>query len=202
MPYIISATEIALLIVLPLILFYQWSNLTGKKYISDIALLYLIWFFTYACMHELSHMFGSWIMGTKILDYQLIPPFWRGDFSTAYVDSFFENKTEAVVSLIMPYLRDIILLITGFWFLRRRKSGNYFLTGLILILLILSPLFDIINNYSGFIIKSYGDFKELSLKVGIVYTNVIGSLFALTAIFITMRIFLIYRSNYLLLVKR
>ena len=121
MPDIISIIEIALIIVLPLIIFYQRRNCTLKQYIINIALLYFIWYFSYAFLHELSHMFGSWIMGTKISDYQLITPFWKGDFSTAYVNSLFENKTQALVSLIMPYLRDIVFFIIGFWLLKRKR---------------------------------------------------------------------------------
>lgn len=200
--YILSAMEIAFLIILPLIIFYQRSKLTRKQYIINIALLYLIWYFSYASIHELSHMFGSWIMGTKILDYQLIPPYWNGDFKTAYVNSHFENGIQAVVSVIMPYLRDIIFLIIGFWLLIRKRINNIFLKGLILILFILSPLFDIINNYSGFVFVSFGDFKELSIRVGVLYANVIGLLFTLIATVITLRIFVIYKNHPDLSIKK
>lgn len=195
MLYIINIIEIALLIILPLIILYQRRNLTFKQYIINIALLYFIWYFSYASLHELSHMFGSWIMGTKISDYQLIPPFWKGDFSTAYVHSLFETKIQALVSVIMPYLRDIVLFIVGFWLLKRERINNNFLIGLILILFILSPLFDIINNYSGFVFNSSGDFSELTKSIGVVYANLIGLLFTLIALFITVRIFVIYPYN-------
>jgi hypothetical protein len=193
--YILSAIEIALLIILPLIKFYQQSKLTRKQYIINIALLYLIWYFSYAGLHELCHIFGSWITGTKILDYQLIPPFWKGDFKTAYVNPLFENNNQAVVSVIMPYLRDIVFLIIGFWLLIRKRINNHFLKGLILILFILSSLFDIINNYSGFVFVSFGDFKELSIRVGVLYANVIGLAFTLIATVITLRIFVLYKYH-------
>lgn len=193
--YIISAIEIALLIILPLIIFYQRSKLTRKQYIINIALLYLIWYFSYAGLHELCHMFGSWITGTKILNYQLIPPFWKGDFKTAYVNPQFENNIQAVVSVIMPYLRDIIFLIIGFWLLIRKRINNHFIKGLILILFILSPLFDIINNYSVFVLLSFGDFNELSIRLGALYVNVIGLLFSLIATVITLRIFELYKNH-------
>ena len=200
--YILSAIEIALLIILPLIKFYQQIKLTHKQYIINIALLYLIWYFSYAGLHELCHMLGSWITGTKILDYQLIPPFWKGDFKTAYVNPLFENNNQAVVSVIMPYLRDIVFLIIGFWLLIRKRINNHFLKGLILILFILSPLFDIINNYSGFVFVSFGDFKELSIRVGVLYANVIGLLFTLIATVITLRIFVFYKNHPDLSIKK
>lgn len=202
MTYIISIIEIAFLIVLPLIFFYQRSNLTYKQYIINIALLYVIWYFSYAYMHELCHMFGSWIMGTPILDYQLIPPFWKGDFKTAFVNSLFETNTQAVVSLIMPYLRDIVFLIPGYLILKQKKITNYFISGLVLIVFILSPLYDVINNYSAFVFMAYGDFNGISEIIGALYTNAIGIVFTLTALFITFRILKIYKDFPLLLTKK
>jgi len=202
MPYRISVIEIALLIVFPLILFYQRSRLTNKQSILYISWLYLAWFFSYACIHELSHMFGSWITGAKISDYQLIPPFWKGDFKTAYVNSVFENKIQTGVSLIMPYFRDIGFLITGLWLVKRKRTSNHFLSGLILILFILSPLYDILNNYSGFILRSSGDFKALSMNFGNEYAHALGLLFSITAVLFTLKIIVVFKSYPVLSIKK
>ena len=201
MTYIISVIEIALLLLLPLVVFYKRSSWTPKQFIRPIAAFYIIWFLSYAFFHELSHLFGSWIMGTTIAGYQLIPPFWDGDFKTAYVDSRFENNTQAIVSVMMPYLRDVLLLIVGFWLLKWRRINNSFLVGLILTLFILSPLFDIVSNYSGFLFTSSGDFRELSKAIGVLYSNGIGLLFTLIAVLITLRIFTIHKSYPFLMKK-
>ena len=201
MTYIISVIEIALLLILPLIVFYQRSSWTNKKTILTIVAFYLIWFLSYAFLHELSHLFGSWITGTTIAGYQLIPPFWEGDFKTAYIDSRFENNTQAIVSVLMPYLRDVLFLIVGLWLLKWRKINSYILVGLILTLFILSPLYDIVNNYSGLLFTSSGDFRELSKTIGVLYSNGIGLLFTLIAVLITLRIFIIHKSYPFLMKK-
>ncbi len=197
----ISTIEITLLILLPLILFYQRNKLGFKKYSLYIVLLYLLWISTYAFLHETCHLFGSWITGTIINDYQLIPAFLEGDFQTAYVNSQFENNTQAFVSGIMPYLRDIVCLIIGFLILRKNYLKNKLLTGLILVLLILSPLYDIVNNYSGFIFESYGDFYMLSLRFGNYVVHTIGITFVLISILFTIQIFKIYWKSSIILIE-
>ena len=84
---IISAIEIALIIILPLIIFYQRRKLKPIIYFRNVVLLYLIWFLTYGLMHELCHMIGVWLVGVKILDYQLMPHFWLGEYKTGYVEA-------------------------------------------------------------------------------------------------------------------
>ena len=201
MPYFVSVVEIALLIVLPLVLFYQWSRWSNKQYAAYVALLYAIWFFSYACLHELCHLFGSWIMSTPIADYRLIPHYWEGDFSKAYVDSRFDTKAQAVVSVIMPYLRDVVFLFVGYALLKGRRIRNHLLIVLILLLLVLSPLYDVVNNYTGYILLSEGDFSELSKRVGAVYANAAGVLLSSIAMLIALRVFVIHRSKPLLLQK-
>jgi hypothetical protein len=188
--------EVALLILLPLILFYRRSHLPQRQQIIGIAALYAIWFLSYAGLHELSHMIGSWITGTRIAGYQLVPPFWNGDFRTAYVDSRFENATQAAASVLLPYLRDIVFLATGLWLTARKKVDGHFLAGLILVLLILSPLFDIVNNYSGFLLQAGGDFRELSKWIGNGYAHLTGTLLTLSALLICVRIYLIHRDRH------
>lgn len=122
----IAAIELALLIIFPLIIFYQNTNKSYKLYILYIVLLYLMWFVTYALLHELCHVFGSWITGAKIKDYQLMPQFWKGDFKTGYVHADFENGFQSFISPLSPYLRDLIFLFIGYSMLIRKKNRQFF----------------------------------------------------------------------------
>lgn len=194
MPYWISTIELALLIVLPLIVLYRNSDYTLKFKVLCIVGLYIIWFLSYAFLHELSHLFGSWVMGTSITDYQLIPSFWNGDFRTAYINSHFENESQAVVSLAMPYLRDIFFLIIGLLLLKRYPIRNFFVKGLFLVLFALSPLYDIINNYLGYLLFSNGDFGELNKSIGGLYANAFGVTLALIATIIVLNFFVYYNA--------
>lgn len=195
MSNIISTIELALLIVFPLIIFYKKVNCTLKVKIISIIGLYTIWFLSYAFLHETSHLFGSWVMGTSISDYQLIPPLWKGDFKTAFVNSHFESSSQAMVSLIMPYLRDILFLFIGFWILKRYTFKSLFFNGLILVIFILSPLYDIINNYSGYLFSSFGDFMEISKVIGIFFANLIGITFSAISTYITLKFLLKSKTN-------
>jgi hypothetical protein len=194
MNYLIHMVEIALLIILPLILFYQRSNWIYKNYILNIVLLYIIWYVTYALLHELCHMLGVWMTGKKILDYQLIPKIWISDFRTGYVNYNFNSDSRDFVIIIMPYVRDIIFLLIGFIILRKKIIKNSFVIGLILILLILNPLYDIIDNYSAYLFGALNDFNALKMTSGNFISNFVGISFSLIAIITTLLIFKLYKG--------
>jgi hypothetical protein len=84
---VLVTIELALILVLPLIVFYQRRGVGYRLYLVYVISLYLIWFATYALLHEASHLFGSWITGARIGDYRLIPHFWEGDLKTGYVNA-------------------------------------------------------------------------------------------------------------------
>lgn len=192
---IITTIKLALLIVFPLIVFYKRKNKDSRSYILYVASLYLIWFLTYSLLHELSHMFGSWITGAKIEDYQLIPRFWEGDFKTGYVHSVFTNGFQSVISPIFPYFRDLVFLFIGYFVLKRKKITNSFVTGLVIVLFVLSPLFDIFNNYFIFVLGTPDDFSNIEAVIGFFWTHAIGLLLTLTGILILWKVFTIYRED-------
>lgn len=82
---ILNTIELALLIILPLIIFYQRGPWGIFAYLY-IPLIYLIWYLTYALMHEACHLLGAYIFGKEIFDMQLIPHFWEGQFGTGYIE--------------------------------------------------------------------------------------------------------------------
>lgn len=179
---VINTVEIALLVVLPLVLYYQQCRLSVKRYAIYLILLYLIWILTYAFLHEVCHLLGSWMAGASIRNYQLFPAFLKGDFKTAYVDSSFENGIQTLVSTLMPYLRDVVFLVMGYYLFRKRWFTNRFLEGLLLMLLVFSPTYDIVSNYSGFIFASYGDFFTLSMWAGPFVAYAVGLLLTLASL--------------------
>jgi hypothetical protein len=192
---IISVFEIALIIVLPLILFYQRNKISARVYIIHIILLYLIWYLTYALLHELSHMLAVWLLGLKINDYQLIPRFWKGDFGTGYISTSYENSVQEFITDIAPYFKDFILLIIGFIILKRVKISNSFIRGLIAILLILSPVYDIFNNYFAYFLGYQNDFKGMANLAGQTGSHLIGSLLTIFGIIVAVYIFLLEKFD-------
>jgi hypothetical protein len=139
-------------------------------------------------------MLGSWITGARIYDYQLIPRFWEGDYKNGYVKSELENGLQLFFSPISPYLRDVIFLATGYVILKKIKITHSFVTGLVIILFVLSPLYDVFNNYFAFVLGAKNDFNCIRGTIGSGWTHVIGLVFTLTGIIVVWRIFLIFRE--------
>jgi hypothetical protein len=182
MDNLINTIELALIIILPLILYYQKIQISFKTYVFYIMLLYLIWFATYSLLHELCHVFGSWITGAEITEYQLIPRFWDGDYKNGYVQSELENRYQLFISPIFPYLRDMFFLFIGYMVLKRIKNNYPFVAGLVLILFVLSPLYDVFNNYIAFVLGAKNDFYCISGVIGSLGVHAIGLLFTLTGL--------------------
>jgi len=187
---VISATEIAIIIILPLIFYYQRVKLDRVPLIRNIILLYLVWFSTYALFHELSHLVGAWLTGAKVIEHQLMPQFWKGDSKTGFVRTDYDSNFQEFIVVIIPYVRDIILLVVGYIFLARTKINSPFIIGLILF--ILSPFYDVFNNYFAFIMGALNDFNAMRSFSGSIGANTIGVSITFFAIIIN---YLVLFSN-------
>ncbi len=176
------------LVILPLILFYQHSNWTKRNYLISLILVPMIWLATYALLHETSHLLGAYLVGCKVTDYRLIPEFWKGDFSGAWISPICENRSQEFVVRLSPDLRSILFLIVGWIILKRQKSKNSFIVGLILVIFVLGPLYDIVNNFSAYIFARDGDFNGLSKLIGNLWTYAIGLTFSGYAIILTVAV--------------
>ncbi|MGM0552095.1 MAG: hypothetical protein ACQESW_13535 [Bacteroidota bacterium] len=185
---VLSVLEIAIFLMLPLILFYQRSVWPAKKYIPLLVVLYLIWYVTYALMHELSHLLGVLIMGKDLQGYQLLPRFWQGEFGYGVVHYNFVGDRADFWIILMPYLRDVLLCIIGFLLVKRRIASSAFVVGLILVLLVFSPLYDVANNYGVYLLYSINDFNALSVASSRLTAHVIGVSFFLITLFLSVRV--------------
>lgn len=189
---IITVLEIALLIMLPLVLFYQRSIWTYKKYVPSIMIIYLIWYLSYALFHELMHMLGALIFDKTIYKIKLIPKFWTGDFGSGYVRYDYQSDSKDFIIMLFPYARDIILLAFGYLLIIKTEIEKPFMIGLILVIMVLSPLFDIANNYFAYLLGYMNDFNALGESSSKLFSHLIGILFFITTAIIT---FLIIKNN-------
>lgn len=171
---VLSVIEIALLIVLPLILFYRESGKPPRFYIPVILLLYITWYLTYAFLHETSHLLGVWITGTKVEDYQLIPHFWKGEFGKGFIRSVYDSKSDEFVVVFFAYLRDLLFLTAGYFILKRMNTNRTMITGLVMVLFILSPTYDIIDNYLAFLLGAKNDFNALKVTSNMFTSHMLG----------------------------
>lgn len=103
MDKIIGTLGVSLIIILPLIRFYQRSNWIKTQKLIGIIGLTILWFLIATPLHELSHMIGAKISGVKITDYQLLPRYWKGDFRMAYIITDYETEIQEFIIRTAPY---------------------------------------------------------------------------------------------------
>jgi hypothetical protein len=126
----------------------------------------------------------------------LIPRFWEGDFTTAWVRSEPVNDWRGPIPGLSPYIKDVFLLIIGFILLKGKKVSNAFWAGFIYVFFCLGSLFDIVNNY---FLKVLGyltgnDFYGVTLGWGDTWSNIIGIAFSSFAIGICFWVLMAYKS--------
>jgi hypothetical protein len=162
---LLTTVEILLVIVTPLLVLYlrgQWPLRIAMACLCGIA---VVWYLTYAPIHELSHALGTILVGGRVVDVKLIPSFWEGTFAVAWV------KTEGLgrswpVMTGAPYVLDVAFVVASLVVLRRRPSRNALVVGLLVMLLCLRPTFDLACETVGFVGGSRGDLWHLELVVG------------------------------------
>jgi len=168
----LTTIEIALLLILPLILFYQRSSWKVKEYVLLIPIIYIVWYLSYAFLHEICHLSAAIILGKKVYSFQLIPYFWKGETGVGYVNSEYNQLT-----VLMPYIKDIVFSVTGTIIILRKVIKKPFLTGVVLMVMVFSPLFDIANNYLIYVTKSINDFRAFSDLTNKTVAHSVGILF-------------------------
>lgn len=194
--YAITTIEIALLVLLPLIWFYKQSNWSAKSYIYLIPILYLVWYFTYGLLHELAHLAGVLAFGKQVIDYQLIPHFWDGDYGSGFVNYEFKGEYKDFIIVALPYIRDVLFVALGYYLIKGKLTNHKFLVGLILIILVFSPLFDITNNYLGFVMGYRNDFNALRVSSNAFISNLVGISFMLFAAYYSFKVLKLSRMYF------
>lgn len=151
--------EILALVVLPILILYLRSSWPQREVYINVIILPLIWYLFYAPIHELGHIFGCLIVGLEIKDYRLFSHFWEGSFGFAYVDvkEGFGENIRSFVSLIAPYVFDLISAVIGFYLLTRFKIRNSFLFGIVFLIFSVRPIYDLVDNFIGYF-YSHSDF--------------------------------------------
>lgn len=159
--------EILLTIVTPLLALYlrgQWPLRTITACLFGIAVL---WYLTYAPIHELSHALGTTLVGGKVVDIKLIPSFWEGTFAVAWVRSVgLDQSWQQLVTTGAPYVIDVAFVVASLVVLRRRLSRNALVVGLLFMLLCLRPTFDLVCETIGFVGGFHGDLWHMQLIIG------------------------------------
>lgn len=163
--------EILVVVVSPLILLYQKGNWPLRATTLCLVSIPILWYPTYAPLHEVSHIAATYLAGGTVVNYKLIPRFWMGEFGRAWINT--EGITEPMQQLITtssPYVLDLLCIAASMLVLRRGFSKNPFLIGFIFMLLCLRPAFDFVCEPIAFLGGDHGDFYAIQKIIGSTFT--------------------------------
>ena len=165
--YPLTTCEILLVLVMPLLILYLKGNWPLRKVIPALVIIPILWYFTYAPLHELSHTAGTYLVGGKVIEYKLIPRFWSGEFGGAWITpSGITQSWQQLTISAFPYLLDIVCFVVATFVFRRDFSRNPFYIGLAFMLLCLRPASDFVFEPIGFLSGVRGDFYVMQQIVG------------------------------------
>lgn len=181
--------EILAVVVTPLLLLYLKGNWPLRTSIPCLLSIPILWYLTYAPIHELSHAAATYLAGGQVIYMKLIPRFWLGEFGRAWITP--DGLTESWQQLTMtasPYILDVVCLTVAIFVLQRGFSKKAFVVGLVFMLLCLRPAFDFVCEPIAFLSGDRGDLFYIEGLIGSLMMRVlvllsIGlSLFAIVSI--------------------
>ena len=165
--YPLAACEILLVLVVPLLILYLKGNWPLRKVIPALVIVPILWYFTYAPLHELSHAVGVYLVGGKVIEYKLIPSFWLGEFGGAWITPIgITHSWQQLTISAFPYLLDIVCFVVAIFVFKRGSSISSFLIGLAFMLVCLRPASDFVFEPIGFLSGIRGDFYVMQQIVG------------------------------------
>jgi hypothetical protein len=155
--YLLATCEILLVVVMPLLVLYLKGNWPLRKVIPPLVIIPILWYFTYAPLHELSHAAGLYLVGGKAIEYKLIPRFWLGEFGGAWITtSGITQSWQQLTMSAFPYLLDIVCFVAAIFIFREVFLETLFYWPHFM-LLCLRPAIDFVFESIGFLTGWRGD---------------------------------------------
>ena len=165
--YLLYTCEILFAFVMPLLVLYIKGKWPLRMIIPPLVIIPVLWYFTYAPIHELSHAAGVYLVGGKVTVWKLIPRFWLGEFARAWIiPSGIPHRWQQLTTTAFPYLLDIVCFIAAIFAFRRGFSRNPLWIGLAFMLLCLRPAMDFVFEPIAFLSGDRNDFYAIQQIVG------------------------------------
>jgi hypothetical protein len=182
--------EIMLIVNVPLLYLYLKRTWPLRTIIVCLLSIPVLWYLTYALLHELGHIAGTYVAGGRVIDYKLVPRFWAGEFGTAWITPDGLTHTwQQLLSTSFPYILNVVSMLVGIFVLQRRFLHHPFVIGLLFMLFCLRPAFDFVSELTGFLSGFKGDvaaiqsiigstltWSFISLSLGLSFFSIIGIL--------------------------
>jgi len=165
--YPVYTFETLLVVVIPLLVLYIKGNWPLRKVIPYLVVIPILWYFSYAPLHELSHAAGVYLVGGKVIGYKLIPRFWLGEFAGAWITpSGITQSWQQLTMTAFPYMLDIVCFVVTIVVFRRGFSRNPFFIGFAFMLLCLRPACDFVFEPIAFLSGDRNDFYAIQQIIG------------------------------------
>ena len=161
----LTTSEILLVIVTPVLVLDLRGQWPLRIVIACLCAIPVVWYLTYAPIHELSHALGAILVGGRVVDIKLIPSFWEGTFAVAWVNTEGLGGSWPVMTGA-PYVLGVACVVVGLVVLWRRPSRSSLVVGLLFMLLCLRPTFDLVCETVGFVGGFHGDLWHMELVIG------------------------------------
>lgn len=151
--------EILVIVVVPLLILYLKGGWPLRSTIPGLVIIPVLWYFIYSPLHELSHVAGTYLAGGSVTHIKLIPCFWMGEFSggAQITPEGLIHNWQSLTMTLSPYILDVLCLIAGFLFLRKRFMKTSFIVGLTFMVLVLRPAFDLVCETIAYVGGARGD---------------------------------------------
>ena len=145
-----GAIQVVVVFVVPLLIYFSRRNVSPARTVLYVLLVYAIWFVSYSPTHEGAHLVAGLLAGLEVKSFQLLPPFWKGDFVHGYIRWHEGGARDAfVVSTAAAYVFDGALLLVWAAVARLWREPGPFAGALILALTCLRCVYDVSNNYAA-----------------------------------------------------
>ncbi len=165
--YLLYTFEILVVVVTPLLVLYIKGNWSLREVIPPLVVIPILWYFTYAPLHELSHAAGIYLVGGKVLVWKLIPRFWLGEFARAWlIPSGITQDWQQLMMTAFPYLLDLVCFFVALLVFGRGFPRSPFLIGLAFMLLCLRPACDFVFEPIAYLASDKGDFYAIQQIIG------------------------------------
>jgi hypothetical protein len=165
--YPLYTCEILLFLVMPLLVLFLRGSWSLSKVILPLMIIPMLWYLTYAPLHELSHAAGLYLVGGKVIGYKLIPRFWLGEFAGAWITpGGIPQRWQQLTMTAFPYILDVVCFTVTLFAFRRVSSRNPFLIGLAFMLVCLRPAMDFVFEPIAFLSGDRNDFYAIQQIVG------------------------------------
>jgi hypothetical protein len=164
---LLITVEILITIVAPLLVLYLTGPWPTRIAIPCLLVIPVLWYLTYAPIHELSHVLGTYVAGGTVTEVKLIPSFWNGEFGRAWITpQGLESRWQNLVMTGAPYVLDGLCVGVGYALFRGRRPTSPFATGMVLMLLCLRPTFDVVCETVAFALGGRGDPYHMAQVTG------------------------------------